>query len=112
MVDLFSGDNIFRLSFLATTMTRRSDYDSEFAYGAGQVNPRRAVHPGLVYDMDALNYTQFLCHEGYKESSLRIIVQSKSVNCSALSPARGIDAINYPSIQLSMQMERPKVGKF
>ncbi|KAL5727769.1 hypothetical protein ACHQM5_000924 [Ranunculus cassubicifolius] len=97
----------------ATPMTANNNYDSEFAYGAGQVNPRRAVHPGLVYDMNVLNYTQFLCHEGYKEASLRVLVQSKSVNCSALSHiSRGVDSINYPSMQLSMQMDRAKVGNF
>ncbi|KAE8727518.1 Xylem serine peptidase 1 isoform 2 [Hibiscus syriacus] len=43
--------------------------DAEFAYGAGQLNPARAINPGLVYDIDEMSYVQFLCHEGYSGSS-------------------------------------------
>ncbi|KAJ7962276.1 Subtilisin-like protease SBT4.14 [Quillaja saponaria] len=86
----------------AKPMSRRVTNDAEFAYGAGQVNPTRAVSPGLVYDMDDLSYIQFLCHEGYKGSSLSPLVGSKSVNCSSLLPGLGYDAINYPTMQLSL----------
>ncbi|PIA49729.1 hypothetical protein AQUCO_01300466v1 [Aquilegia coerulea] len=101
-----------RSAIITTATPFNSNSDNEFSYGAGQVNPRAAIRPGLVYDMDALNYIQFLCHEGYKEADLKIIAQSKSVNCSTLSPGRGIDAINYPSMQLSLQTGEAKVATF
>ncbi|KAK9103469.1 hypothetical protein Sjap_020723 [Stephania japonica] len=89
----------------ATPMSPKRNNDQEFAYGAGQVNPRRALHPGLVYDIDALGYLQFLCHDGYKNSVFG--------NCSGVAPAKGVDALNYPTMQLSLKSSRNStVGVF
>ncbi|KAL9234425.1 hypothetical protein vseg_009297 [Gypsophila vaccaria] len=97
----------------AKPMSARINKDAEFAYGAGQVNPRRAASPGLVYDMDELTYIQFLCREGYKGSSLSVLVGSKSINCSTLIPAFGYDSLNYPTMQLSLKNKQgPTVGVF
>lgn len=95
-------------------MSQRVNSDAEFSYGVGQVNPNKAVNPGLVYDMDGtLSYIQFLCHEGYKGSSLAPLVGSKSVNCSSLLPGQGYDALNYPTMQLSLKSSKqPTVGVF
>ena len=76
--------------------------EAEFAYGAGQVNPRKAVNPGLVYDTNELGYIQFLCHEGYG-GSLDKLVGSKSINCSSIVPGLGYDALNYPTFQVSLR---------
>ena len=86
-------------------MSRRLNNEAEFAFGSGQLNPTRAVSPGLVYDMDDFGYIQFLCHEGYSGSTLSVLVGSP-VNCSSLLPGLGHDAINYPSMQLSMKSNR------
>lgn len=96
-------------------MSRRVDYnkDQEFAFGSGQVNPTRAVSPGLVFDMDEMPYIQFLCHEGYNASSLAVLVGSKHVNCSTLLPGLGYDDLNYPTMQLSLKNNRePITGVF
>ncbi|KAF3442254.1 hypothetical protein FNV43_RR16170 [Rhamnella rubrinervis] len=85
----------------AKPMSRRVNIEAEFAYGAGQVNPRKAVNPGLVYDTNELGYIQFLCHEGYG-GSLDKLVGSKSINCSSIVPGLGYDAINYPTFQVSL----------
>ncbi|KAK9143579.1 hypothetical protein Syun_012979 [Stephania yunnanensis] len=82
----------------ATPMSPKRNNDAEFAYGAGQVNPKRALHPGLVYDIDAQGYLQFLCHEGYKNNVFG--------NCSSVAPAKGVDALNYPTMQLSLKSSR------
>lgn len=84
-------------------MSRRVNNEAEFAYGAGQVNPQKAVSPGLVYDMDDMSYIQFLCREGYNGSTLSVLVGSKSTNCSSLIPGLGYDALNYPTMQLSLK---------
>ncbi|KAI9180420.1 hypothetical protein LWI28_004639 [Acer negundo] len=89
----------------AKPISRKLHNEAEFAYGAGQVNPHRAVNPGLVYDMNDMNYIQFLCHEGYSGLSLAPLVGSKSVNCSSLIPGLGYDALNYPTMQLSLKNE-------
>ncbi|KAJ6328520.1 hypothetical protein OIU77_010249 [Salix suchowensis] len=91
----------------------RVNNDAEFAYGAGQINPIRARNPGLVYDMDEMSYIQFLCREGYNESSLAVLVGSKSINCSSLLPGLGHDALNYPTMQLQVKNEKePTTGVF
>ncbi|XP_061347340.1 subtilisin-like protease SBT4.14 [Gastrolobium bilobum] len=86
----------------AKPMSQRVNQEAEFAYGAGQVNPTRTVNPGLVYDMDDFAYIQFLCHEGYNGSTLSVLIGSP-INCTSLLPGLGHDAINYPSMQLSMK---------
>ncbi|XP_010255582.1 PREDICTED: subtilisin-like protease SBT4.14 [Nelumbo nucifera] len=97
----------------ATAMSPVVNNDAEFAYGAGLLNPIQAVSPGLVYDMDYFSYLPFLCEEGYGGPSLGIIVGSKAINCSSLPPARGTDALNYPTMQLSMKKGRLEtVGVF
>lgn len=94
-------------------MSRSLNKEAEFSYGVGQVNPRKAVSPGLVYDMDEMSYIQFLCREGYKGSSLAPLVGSKSINCSTLIPGLGYDALNYPTFQLSLKnSKQATVGVF
>ncbi|XVF73322.1 hypothetical protein PTKIN_Ptkin12aG0192400 [Pterospermum kingtungense] len=97
----------------AKPMSRRVNEDAEFAYGAGQLSPARAIDPGLVYDMEAMSYIQFLCHEGYTGSSIAHLVGAKSINCSSLLPGFGYDALNYPSMQLNMEIgQQQTVGVF
>ncbi|KAL6322599.1 hypothetical protein AAG906_009914 [Vitis piasezkii] len=97
----------------AKPMSRKVNNDAEFAYGTGQVNPRRALSPGLIYDTDEMSYIQFLCHEGYSGKAIATIVGSKSINCSSLLPGQGSDALNYPTMQLSLKdTNEPTVGVF
>ncbi|GAU34587.1 hypothetical protein TSUD_15020 [Trifolium subterraneum] len=96
----------------AKPISRRINNEAEFAYGSGQLNPTKALNPGLIYDMDEFGYIQFLCHEGYKGSSLSELVGSP-INCSSLLPGLGHDAINYPTIQLSLESKKDiKIGVF
>lgn len=87
----------------AKPISRRVNKDAEFAYGGGQVNPRRAASPGLVYDMDDISYVQFLCGEGYNATTLAPLVGSRSINCSSIVPGIGHDSLNYPTIQLTLR---------
>lgn len=97
----------------AKPMNQRMNNEAEFAYGAGHLNPSKAISPGLIYDMDAMSYVQFLCHEGYRGSSLVSLTGSKSINCSSFLPAFGYDALNYPSMQLNLiSSQNQTVGVF
>ncbi|GKD50665.1 subtilisin-like protease SBT4.14, partial [Tanacetum coccineum] len=90
---------------LSWPMCSSVNQEAEFAYGVGQLNPRRAINPGLIYDMNNMSYVQFLCHEGYDGSSIASLIGSKSkINCaSLLPPLVSKDAINYPTIQLTLK---------
>ncbi|KAL5730035.1 hypothetical protein ACHQM5_002911 [Ranunculus cassubicifolius] len=76
--------------------------DTEFGYGSGQVNPLRALHPGLVYDLTPSSYISFLCKEGYNGTTLALIFGGRYVNCSKYPEAQGSDGLNYPSMLLQV----------
>ncbi|KAJ0603369.1 putative cucumisin [Helianthus annuus] len=92
----------------ARPMSSRVNQNAELDYGVGQLNPRRAVSPGLIYDMDSMSYVQFLCHEGYDGSSIATLIGSKSkIDCaSLLPPLVSEDAINYPTMQLTLKKKK------
>ncbi|XXG52863.1 hypothetical protein AAC387_Pa03g1068 [Persea americana] len=87
----------------------RKNVDMEFAYGAGQINPVKAVNPGLVYDANKDDYIQFLCNEGYAAEEIRLIsganIQCRKTNGTA-------EDLNYPSIQLLVHKNRTFSRKF
>lgn len=97
----------------ARPISRRLNPDGEFAYGAGNLNPSQAKNPGLIYDLNEMSYIQFLCREGYTDSSIAILAGTKSINCSTLIPGLGHDSLNYPTIQLSLKnTQRPMTTVF
>ncbi|GAA0145464.1 hypothetical protein Leryth_026319 [Lithospermum erythrorhizon] len=97
----------------ATPMSCMEEKHAEFAYGAGQVNPTRAISPGLIYDMDSLSYIQFLCNEGYNSSTFSSLIGPDSINCSKLLPTQSQDGLNYPTMQLSLKSDKePTTGIF
>lgn len=65
-----------------------------FSYGAGHVQPNRAVDPGLVYDLKPRDYLRYLCSLGYNQTQLAGF---------AIGPFKcfkniSISNVNYPSI--------------
>ena len=40
-------------------MSPKESYGAEFAYGASNINPHKSANPGLIYDIDALDYIGF-----------------------------------------------------
>lgn len=101
------------LKIAAKRMSPAMDKDAEFAYGSGQVNPRKAINPGLIYDANDMSYIQFLCHEGYNGSSIGSLLGHGAVNCSTLLPAKSEDTVNYPTLQLALKSnQESSVGVF
>ncbi|XP_022979186.1 cucumisin-like [Cucurbita maxima] len=72
---------------------------AEFAYGAGHINPVKAVNPGLVYDAQESDYVRFLCGQGYTTAMVRRLSGDHSV-CTRANSGRVWD-LNYPSFALS-----------
>lgn len=68
-----------------------------FSYGSGHVQPNRAMDPGLVYDLGANDYLNFLCSLGY--NSTQIATFSVEPYTCPSKPAK-LEDLNYPSISI------------
>lgn len=80
------------------------DETAELGSGAGQINPTRALDPGLVYDLSMSSYIRFLCKEGYNSTSISLLVGGKRrYKCSDFMPAQGTDGLNYPTMHLKLK---------
>ncbi|GLJ43705.1 hypothetical protein SUGI_0909990 [Cryptomeria japonica] len=75
--------------------------DAEFGYGAGQINPLKAIDPGLVYDVGVKDYINMLCKdETYNDTTLRSVTGDNS-NCNNIAKVKnGARELNYPSIMI------------
>ncbi|WOG93971.1 hypothetical protein DCAR_0313261 [Daucus carota subsp. sativus] len=71
--------------------------DGEFAYGAGHIDPIKALNPGLVYDADEIDYVTFLCAQGYNTTTLRSVTGDNST-CKKTTGASG--DLNLPSFAI------------
>ncbi|XWS43437.1 hypothetical protein CRYUN_Cryun16bG0103600 [Craigia yunnanensis] len=94
----------------ATPMKIRDKY-GELSYGSGQINPIRAIHPGLIYDINQSSYISFLCKEGYNSTTIGLLIRGKrKYNCSNFRPARGTDGLNYPSMYIHLNSTEPRIS--
>ncbi|XP_019434178.1 PREDICTED: cucumisin-like [Lupinus angustifolius] len=93
----------------AKQLSPRTNRDAEFAYGAGQIDPSKAVNPGLIYDANEIDYVRFLCgQKGYTTRTLRLITGDKS-SCSETTYGTARD-LNYPSFALSVPPSNTNVS--
>ncbi|XP_059652890.1 subtilisin-like protease SBT3 [Cornus florida] len=61
-------------------------------YGAGHINPEKAMDPGLVYDIEVQDYINYLCGMNYTSKQIKIITKRSNFSCDQAS----LD-LNYPS---------------
>ncbi|XP_054796517.1 cucumisin-like isoform X2 [Prosopis cineraria] len=80
----------------ARPLSPRFNREAEFAYGAGQIDPIKAVNPGLVYDASEIDFVRFLCGQGYTTRTLQLVTGDDS-SCSGAAKASDL---NYPSFAL------------
>lgn len=83
----------------AFPMNATTSQDNEFGYGAGHINPTKAINPGLVYDAGEIDYVKFLCGQGYSNHHLRMVTGDNST-CSEATNGTVWD-LNSPSFALS-----------
>ncbi|CAH2069453.1 unnamed protein product [Thlaspi arvense] len=73
---------------------------TEFAYGAGHVDPIAATNPGLVYDITKADYIAFLCGMNYNATTVKLI-SGEAVTCTEKVLPRNL---NYPSISAKLSV--------
>ncbi|KAK8618122.1 hypothetical protein V6N13_115993 [Hibiscus sabdariffa] len=95
----------------ATVLDPQKHQDLEFAYGSGQINPTKAIMPGLVYDANETDYINFLCKQGYNSTTVRYITGDQSSSCTSTSLGPAWD-LNYPSFSLAIVDGQPIYGIF
>ncbi|MCD9560002.1 hypothetical protein HAX54_018387 [Datura stramonium] len=76
-----------------------------FDHGAGHVDPVSALNPGLVYDINADDYLNFLCAIKYTPSQINSIAR-RNFTCDS-SKKYSVTDLNYPSFAVSFTAESP-----
>lgn len=79
-----------------------------FDLGAGFVNPKRVLDPGLLYEATPTDYKEFLCSIGYNEKSVRLVTRNNST-CNHAFPTAF--SLNYPSITVPKLKESVAVSR-
>lgn len=72
-----------------------------FDIGAGNVDPVRAMDPGLVYDMKTCDYVVFLCNIGYTRQQIDAMLLVPCGCGCGRGAAAAVSNMNYPSITVS-----------
>lgn len=75
--------------------------EAEFAYGAGLINPVKAMDPGLVYDIMLQDYEKLLCGDGYSTKFIQLISGDQGFTCTTANTL-AVSDLNYPSFTLSV----------
>jgi subtilisin family serine protease len=70
-----------------------------FDVGAGYVDPPRAIDPGLVYDLTADDYLDFLCALNYTQFMIATVAKRANYTCDG-KKSYGVSSLNYPSFSV------------
>ncbi|KDO66665.1 hypothetical protein CISIN_1g037246mg [Citrus sinensis] len=94
----------------AWSINATSNPGGEFAFGAGHIDPVKAISPGLVYEAFADDYVKFLCSLGYDTRKLQAITKDSST-CPSETKGTPKD-LNYPSMAARVQENKPFAVNF
>ncbi|XP_031494929.1 subtilisin-like protease SBT1.7 [Nymphaea colorata] len=74
---------------------------SPLVHGAGHVVPQKALNPGLVYDITADDYLNFLCGIGYTEQQIAVVARRR------FTCRKGVvgGGLNYPSFLVQFPVQ-------
>lgn len=80
-----------------------------FGFGAGHVDPQKALSPGLVYDISTSDYVAFLCSLDYSAAHIRVITKMANVSCP---PRSRPGDLNYPSFSVVFRKKPRHVVRY
>ncbi|KAF3321465.1 Subtilisin-like protease SBT5.4 [Carex littledalei] len=66
------------------------------SYGSGHANPNAAADPGLIYDLNTIDYLNFLYYHAYSSTKLALVKSG----CLGLLKPQDIKDFNYPSFTI------------
>ncbi|OMO85930.1 hypothetical protein CCACVL1_09920 [Corchorus capsularis] len=69
-----------------------------YDHGAGHINPLKALDPGLVYDIEAQDYFEFLCSQKLTAAQLKVFGKYSNRTCHHTIANSG--DLNYPAISV------------
>ncbi|KAF5202203.1 Subtilisin-like protease SBT1.3 [Thalictrum thalictroides] len=92
MTTAYVHDNTFHPLKDASTNAPSNPFD----HGAGHINPSRALNPGLLYDLSAQDYFEFLCTQNLTPLQLKAFTKSSKRSCHHVLANPG--DLNYPAI--------------
>lgn len=75
-----------------------AEFSTPYDHGAGHINPRKALDPGLLYDIEPQDYFEFLCTK--KLSPSELVVFSKNSNRNCKHTLASASDLNYPAISV------------
>ncbi|XP_050283076.1 subtilisin-like protease SBT1.8 [Quercus robur] len=75
-----------------------NDFGSPLEFGAGHINPNKAMDPGLIYDMGFQDYIEFLCGVEHTKKQMSALIRRTQWSCSNKS----IHDLNYPSFTAAL----------
>ncbi|RZC68059.1 hypothetical protein C5167_031315 [Papaver somniferum] len=82
-----------------------------FLHGAGHVDPNKALNPGLVYDIQPIDYEAFLCSIGYNQTQISLFIHDKTVDCGSQTSVTRPGDLNYPSFSVVFEPPYDSVSK-
>ncbi|GJM98692.1 hypothetical protein PR202_ga15722 [Eleusine coracana subsp. coracana] len=71
-----------------------------WAYGAGHVDPVKALSPGLVYDASVDDYVAFLCAVGVSPRQVQAVSAAAAPNVTCTRKLSNPGDLNYPSFSV------------
>ncbi|XP_047320154.1 subtilisin-like protease SBT4.3 [Impatiens glandulifera] len=80
----------------AWTLDKKYNVDAELSYGAGHIDPVKAIHPGLVYETLINDYINMLCMLSSEGDKLIKMVGAKT-KCSK-EKRTSLKDLNYPAM--------------
>ncbi|GAB2294068.1 hypothetical protein Dimus_028285 [Dionaea muscipula] len=85
--------------FIDAATGGRSD---PYAHGAGHISPVKALDPGLVYDIDAQDYFEFLCTQKQLSALQLRVFSNRTCHKTLASPGD----LNYPALSVVFPQDK------